>query len=350
MCGRTRCTLSADDIPRACHRPPAAPVRTIDIDRYQPAYNVAPGWNLPVLRRGDNTDGDDYVIHSMKWGLVPSFTKKNEKPDHYRMFNARSESVNEKASFRRLIPKNRCLLAVEGFYEWKKDGLKKQPYYIHFRDGRPLVLAALYDSWKNSEGELLYTFTILTTSSSSSLQWLHDRMPVILGNKESTDAWLTGSSAAIMGMLKPYEQPDLIWYPVTSAIGKPSFDGPECVKEIQVKTENKNTISNFFSMKAVKKEQEIEAKAGQESCVEVIKRSPKEEPVEDSIRTSVDDKVNSAPTKSGVKREHESLTSDAGEWTSEADIKHASTPEKKKQELKPAPAKRATLHSYFSKA
>lgn len=108
-------------------------------------------------------------------------------------FNARSESVNEKASFRRLMPKNRCLLAVEGyyylilmlcfiwkitvrrtlkqvtiyirffyntyldafprFYEWKKDGSKKQPYYIHFEDGRPLVLAALYDSWKNSEGQ-----------------------------------------------------------------------------------------------------------------------------------------------------------------------------------------------------
>ncbi|WVZ05320.1 hypothetical protein V8G54_018666 [Vigna mungo] len=125
-------------------------------------------------------------------------------------FNARSESIDEKASFRRLLPKSRCLVAVEGklerlglgvgdaeafisisflspeiesqgpdsmganiFYEWKKDGSKKQPYYIHFKDGRPLVFAALYDSWQNSEGETLYTFTIVTTSSSSALQWLH---------------------------------------------------------------------------------------------------------------------------------------------------------------------------------
>uniref|UniRef100_A0A7N2MLC0 Embryonic stem cell-specific 5-hydroxymethylcytosine-binding protein n=1 Tax=Quercus lobata TaxID=97700 RepID=A0A7N2MLC0_QUELO len=91
----------------------------------------------------------------------------------YMLFNARFESINEKASFCRLIPKNRCLVAVEGFYEWKKDGQKKQPYYIHFKDGRPLVFAALYDAWENSEGEILYTFTILTTSSSSALQWLH---------------------------------------------------------------------------------------------------------------------------------------------------------------------------------
>nr|GMD18748.1 embryonic stem cell-specific 5-hydroxymethylcytosine-binding protein [Ipomoea batatas] len=100
----------------------------------------------------------------MKWGLIPSFTKKNEKPDHYKMFNARSESIKEKASFRRLLPKNRCLVAVEGFYEWKKAGSKKQPYYIHFKDGRPLVFAALFDSWKNAEGGSPYSFITLWSS------------------------------------------------------------------------------------------------------------------------------------------------------------------------------------------
>jgi putative SOS response-associated peptidase YedK len=60
-------------------------------------------------------DGEVSVIQCMKWGLVPSFTGKNEKPDHFRMFNARSESIKEKASFRRLIPNNRCLVAVEGY-------------------------------------------------------------------------------------------------------------------------------------------------------------------------------------------------------------------------------------------
>ncbi|EEF35091.1 abasic site processing protein YoqW isoform X2 [Ricinus communis] len=262
MCGRARCTLRADDIPRACHRT-TGPVRSVNMDRWRPSYNVSPGSNMPVVcREGDGSDGGDgFFVQCMTWGLIPSFTKKTEKPDFYKMFNARSESVGEKASFRRLLPKSRCLVAAEGFYEWKKDGSKKQPYYIHFKDGRPLVFAALYDSWQNSEGEILYTFTILTTSSSSALEWLHDRMPVILGDKESTDTWLNGSSSSKYDVvLESYESSDLVWCPVTPAMGKSSFDGPECVKEIHVKTESKSTISKFFSRKEIKGEQELNSR------------------------------------------------------------------------------------------
>ncbi|XP_023891332.1 uncharacterized protein LOC112003380 isoform X1 [Quercus suber] len=288
MCGRTRCTLRADDIPRACYRNNSS-VRNLHMDRYRPSYNVSPGHHLPVVRREQRSssssasasasaaaasESDAVVVHCMKWGLIPSFTKKFDKPDHFKMFNARSESISEKASFRRLIPKNRCLVAVEGFYEWKKDGQKKQPYYIHFKDGRPLVFAALYDAWENSEGEILYTFTILTTSSSSALQWLHDRMPVILVDKVSTDTWLNGSSSSKFdNMLKPYEDVDLVWYPVTPAMGKPSFDGPECINEIKLKIEGSNPITKFFSTKATKKEESSNLEE-KNSCAESFKTDP----------------------------------------------------------------------------
>ncbi|XP_027160622.1 embryonic stem cell-specific 5-hydroxymethylcytosine-binding protein [Coffea eugenioides] len=258
MCGRARCTLRPDDIPRACHLN-GRRIRHVDMNRCRPAYNASPGFNLPVVRREDGQGGDGVgqaqleqgaVVQCMKWGLIPSFTKKTEKPDHFKMFNARSESIREKASFRRLLPNNRCLVAVEGFYEWKKDGSKKQPYYIYFMDGRPLVFAALFDSWKNSEGEVFYTFTIVTTSSSSTLEWLHDRMPVILRNKEATEMWLNGpSSSDFDTILKPYGESDLVWHPVTTAMGKLSFDGPECISEIQLKRDESKTISQFFSKK-----------------------------------------------------------------------------------------------------
>ncbi|GAA0139392.1 hypothetical protein LIER_00946 [Lithospermum erythrorhizon] len=254
MCGRCRCTLRPHDVSRG------RTLRHINMDRYRPSYNVSPGFNVPVVRRDDGKDkGEEegVVLHCMKWGLVPSFTKKTDKPDHYKMFNSRSETIREKASFRRLIPNSRCLVSVEGFYEWKKDGSKKQPYYIHFKDGKPLVFAALYDSWKNAEGEVLYTFTILTTSSSSSLQWLHDRMPVILGNKESSDMWLNGRPTSNFDtLLKPYEEADLMWYPVTPAMGKPSFDSPECINEIQLKCDESKSISHFFMKKGAKGEKE----------------------------------------------------------------------------------------------
>ncbi|XP_041997371.1 abasic site processing protein YoqW-like [Salvia splendens] len=251
MCGRGRSTLRADGIAQACHFN-SRPMRHVDIDRYRPSYNVAPGFNVPVVRLDD---GDGVVSHCMKWGLVPSFTKEIDEIDHFKMFNARCESIREEPSFCRLLPKNRCLVSFEGFYEWKKDGSKKQPYYVHFKDGRPMVFAALFDSWKNSEGETLYTFTIITTKSSSSLEWIHDRMPVILGSKESTDWWLNDSSLSNLDkILKPYEETDLAWYPVTPAIDEISFDGPECIKE--VKLEETKTISQLFSKKQASKSED----------------------------------------------------------------------------------------------
>ncbi|KAH9305082.1 hypothetical protein KI387_009486, partial [Taxus chinensis] len=230
MCGRSRCTLRVEDVARACGF--QRPLPAIDTQLYRPSYNVSPGSYMPVVCKKNMSTGTEPVVHCMKWGLVPSFTKKNEKPDHFPMFNARSESVCEKASFRRLIPSCRCLVTVEGFYEWKKDGAKKQPFYIHFQDERPLVFAALYDTWEDAEGGLLFTFTILTTRCSKALEWLHDRMPVILGNKDAIDAWLTDLSSLTLDMVtRPYEAADLVWYPVTPAMGRTQFDGPECIKE-----------------------------------------------------------------------------------------------------------------------
>ncbi|KAI3461810.1 hypothetical protein Pfo_018473 [Paulownia fortunei] len=327
----------------------------------------------------------------MKWGLIPSFTKKTEKIDHFKMFNARSESIRERASFRRLLPKNRCLVSVEGFYEWKKDGSRKQPYYIHFKDGRPLVFAALFDSWKNSEGEILYTFTIVTTSSSSSsLEWLHDRMPVILGNKESTDCWLNDSSLSNLDkILKPYEEKDFAWYPVTTAMGKLSFDGPECIKE--VKTEETKSISQFFSKKEVRAQEEpkleetpIKEEHAEASEPKSVKEEPesqstlentimKDEPVENSQQKSVkeepqgqddyhqfitkkDDSDNTSDISSispiGAtniieKRDHAEVSAHAKPFAKETERQHISPVRKRS---KGTNDKQPTLFSYFGRS
>ncbi|KAL2336729.1 hypothetical protein Fmac_011175 [Flemingia macrophylla] len=346
MCGRARCSLRANDVPRSCHRT-AAPTRTLHIDRYKPSYNVSPGSDVPVVRREDASNCEGYVLHCMKWGLIPSFTKKTEKPDHYRMFNARSESIDEKASFHRLLPKSRCLVAVEGFYEWKKDGSRKQPYYIHFKDGRPLVFAALYDSWQNSEGETVYTFTIVTTSSSSALRWLHDRMPVILGSKESTDTWLN-SSSSFKSVLKPYEESDLVWYPVTPAMGKSSFDGPECIKEIQVKSEGNTSISKFFTKKVAESE---DTKSKQKiTCPEFVKTEHTEDLSEGAKTKEGDNDLKFSgssysknASKLPIKRDYETFSADS----KPASENHV--PAKKREKAKTADDKQATLFSYFGK-
>ncbi|KAG9447946.1 hypothetical protein H6P81_014074 [Aristolochia fimbriata] len=375
MCGRARCTLRPDDVPRACGFQNSS-VTTLQTDRYRPSYNVSPGRYLPVLRRDEGEAG--VCVHCMKWGLISSFTKKTEKPDHFRMFNARSESIGEKASFRRLIPKRRCLLAVEGFYEWKKEGSKRQPYYIYFKDQRPLVFAALYDSWTNSEGEVLYTFTILTTRCSSALEWLHDRMPIILGSENSSDLWLNESSTTkVNDLLVPYEGSDLVWYPVTPDMGKTAFDGPECIKEIKLKTEGTTSISNFFSKKTTDTKHIVEPKhekISDESTVSVVGftcsgdcggnsmkadtptddiRSVKEENLEEDTKGK-DINVDATKTSTkgeeryGIKRDHELYATGLKPLTHQTiETKSNSKKGRTKNDAGKGVKGQPTLHSYF---
>ncbi|KAK3004664.1 hypothetical protein RJ639_018281 [Escallonia herrerae] len=323
MCGRTRCTIRPDDIPRACHVT-GRPLRSVDMDRYRPAYNASPGYNLPVVRRDGGADGQGVVVQCMKWGLIPSFTKKTEKPDHYKMFNARSESIYEKASFRRLVPSSRCLVAAEG----------RNTLYLHYIDNFFLIglrVAA--------------------------------RMPVILGSNGSTDAWLDGSSdSKFDNLLKAYEEPDLTWYPVTPAIGKPTFDGPECVKEIQLKTDDTKPISSFFSKREIKSEEESDSETRNSRKQQSRTSQPKSlkdepETQHNTGQQSFEEKCrddpkpnNSVPTQAGgtdfyIKREYEELSADSKPSAN----KPRTSPVKKKGKYNDVGDKQPTLLSYFGK-
>ncbi|GLI65353.1 hypothetical protein VaNZ11_008902, partial [Volvox africanus] len=169
-----------------------------DATQYRPSYNCSPGAWIPVIKLGPDGARE---LQTMKWGLVPSFTRlgPGERPDHFRMFNARSESLMQKSVFSRLLPRKRCIVLLDGFYEWFAHGggggaaSRKQPYHITTADApeKPaMYLAGLYDVYRDSNGEQGHTFTIITTDSSEPLAWLHDRMPVILTTDEEISAWL----------------------------------------------------------------------------------------------------------------------------------------------------------------
>ena len=163
-------------------------------EAYEPRYNAQPGATLPVVRAGDPARGETAprVVESMRWGLVPSFTPPDERPDHFRMFNARSETLAEKPAFGRLLARKRAVVLLSGFYEWRDEGGRgrdavKQPYYLHLSDDapRPLRCAALYDVWRRAnEPEPVTTVTIVTVPASGPIEWLHDRMPAVLASDE----------------------------------------------------------------------------------------------------------------------------------------------------------------------
>ena len=152
-----------------------------------PKENLGPGSRLPIWYKSASTHED--VVRFVKWGLIPSYTKTNAEPSHFTMFNARGESLTERPAFRRLVNTKRCVVLINGFYEWHKvDKKEKQPYYLNLSDEKNeiMYLAGLYDRWKEDE----YTCTIITKTVSKTLEWLHNRMPVIFSTFEEAQAWL----------------------------------------------------------------------------------------------------------------------------------------------------------------
>jgi len=193
---------------------------------FSPRYNLAPGQDAPVVVREEKNE-----IRLMRWGLVPAWAK--EESIGYRMINARSETVVDKPSFRRAFKKRRCLVLADGFYEWKKeaDQRKKTPMRIVRKDHEPFAFAGLWEQWQKPNGEALSSFTIVTTKANELLQTIHERMPVILQEKNE-DLWLDPNEKdpeRLFPLLSSFPSENMEAYEVSSVVNSAKNDLPECV-------------------------------------------------------------------------------------------------------------------------
>jgi putative SOS response-associated peptidase YedK len=270
-----------------------------------------------------------YKLQSMKWGLIPFWTKRN--PDYGSMMktiNCRDDSLAEdKGMWTTMKQKKRCVVIAQGFYEWLKKGKEKIPHYVKRKDGQLMCFAGLWDcvQYEGSD-EKIYTYTVITTSSNKQLSFLHDRMPVILENgSEEIRTWLdpkrSSWSKELQSLLKPFEG-ELDVYPVSRDVGKVGNDSPTFIIPI-ASSENKSNIANFFSKGAAKGSSK--AAAGKKSGISddkltdnVEKKNPsvqiKHEPGEDRRTIDHNGTEDNAPlpiptpeTKQGIKRELEDV-------------------------------------------
>lgn len=149
------------------------------------------------------------------------------------MINARSETVAEKPSFRAAFSKRRCLVPADGFYEWKKERSGRQPYLMRRPDRQPFAMAGLWETWKDSKGELLESCAVLTTSPNRVMADIHDRMPVIL-DAESCEIWLSPdtSQADLQAALVPAPDALLEAMAVTKRINNPRNDDSLCFEPL----------------------------------------------------------------------------------------------------------------------
>jgi putative SOS response-associated peptidase YedK len=197
---------------------------TLPAESVQPRYNAAPTQTLPVLL---NEDDAQRHIHLLRWGLIPHWAK-SPKVD-YRMINARAETLEDKATFRKAFEQRRCLVLADSFYEWQKtpEG-KKIPMRIMLKSEDPFAFAGLWESWKDHEtGEVIRSFTIVTTEANELVTPIHNRMPVML-LPENENAWIDNAAGPDVWreLMRPYP-PDLMkTYPVSPLVNSPTNDTP----------------------------------------------------------------------------------------------------------------------------
>ncbi len=183
-----------------------------------PSWNVAPSQPAMVVRRHPETG--ERRLDLLTWGLVPHWTKdlaKARKP-----INARAETVATSPMFREAFHRRRCIVPADAFYEWQaQDNGPKQPYAIARRDGYLLAFAGLWEGWRGPAGEILRTFSIIVTVANEDLAPIHDRMPVILEQRD-WPAWLGEQEADPTELLRPAEAGTVRIWPVSTRVNKPA--------------------------------------------------------------------------------------------------------------------------------
>lgn len=213
------------------------PAKLTDANRFKltivpfglkPRFNIAPSQQAPVIL--NESPGQ---LTLSRWGLIPSWA--NDPKIGYKMINARAETAAEKPAFRGPFKHKRCLVIADGFYEWRREGKHKTPYWMSLKSGDVFAFAGLWDAWQEpGSQEPLTSFTIITMAPNALLKPIHDRMPVILKRKDEP-AWLDSrlSLSSAQELLKPYPALEMQAREVSEMVNSPTNDAPELLRPLE---------------------------------------------------------------------------------------------------------------------
>ena len=220
MCGRSSLTKTEKEIEKRFN----ATFYSEELERYNPlpSSNICPSQMIPVI-----TNQDPSHLQLYRWGLIPSWAK--DAKIGYKMFNARKETILEKPAFRQAAVQRRCMVVMDSFYEWKKEGSNKKPYRILVKNQPLISVAGLWEMWINPQtAEVLYSCTIITQPPNSFMAKIHNRMPAIL-TPESERDWIDHKIKVedAMQLLIPIESDTMEAYEMDPVKGKPNKNGKQ---------------------------------------------------------------------------------------------------------------------------
>ena len=224
MCGRASLTKNEKELEDRF----GSSFYSEDIERYNPVpnYNLAPGQFFPVIT---NQDPGHFNIY--KWGLIPFWSK--EANIAYKLINARAETIEESTMFKGAFQRRRCLIPLDGFYEWSTKGKSKLPFRIVKKDYSIFSVAGIWESWNSPEGQEIFTFSIITVDANETVAKIHNRMPAILFEDEER-LWIDESIKLkdAKTLLKPFPSDFIFAYPVSQKVNNVRNNDPDLIVEI----------------------------------------------------------------------------------------------------------------------
>lgn len=235
MCGRFVVAKAASDLVALLD------VDTVGGDLPGPSFNVAPTDRVAIVLDSIKTEPPTRRLEAARWGLIPGWAK--EPSIGARAINARAEEVESKPMFRGALEKRRAVVPTSGYYEWTTVDGVKTPHFIHPADGSPLLLAGLYEWWRNpaiaedDPARWVLSFTILTRDSIGHLGSIHDRMPLFIDDAHA-EAWLDPTTENVGDVLDaaindaPEVAETLAEHVVSPAVGNVRNNGPQLIDAV----------------------------------------------------------------------------------------------------------------------
>lgn len=226
MCGRYSLTTAPEALRRL--------FAFLNLPNLEPRYNIAPTQAAPVVRAAGEAGARELVM--MRWGLVPAWAK--EISPSAPLINARADTVATKPSFRDAFSKRRCLVPADGFYEWREEDGRRQPFRIGMKGGAPFAFAGIWELWEGARAEPtakptepVLSYAIVTTDANERLSPIHDRMPVILA-REDYSTWLDPANdpARLRALLRAFAAEPMAFYRVSTRVNSVRNDDPACIE------------------------------------------------------------------------------------------------------------------------
>lgn len=196
-------------------------------DKYEPRFNGTPTKLLPVIT-AENPDGISFFY----WGINPSFVKSKSISE--RLIFAPVEDILSKASLKKNLKSQRCVILADGFYVWKTISKKERvPYRVHLNDNSPFGIAGLWDEFENENGDIVHTFMMITMPANSDVIDIAERMPAILDSDLMID-WLNESNTeeSVINFIAPYKEKPLDRYTITPRLDDPNYEDSDLIKKV----------------------------------------------------------------------------------------------------------------------